>query len=85
MEITDEVRISMEDKLNTCPGFGVYTLFDASIDLDVEQDNIKVHLDEYETTIYDVTAYPDYDDEGEYITSVQTTDPEIHIYDFMCR
>ena len=80
-EITGDVRTSMEDRFSSCPGFGVYTLFDKSIDIDVQQDHIHNHLDEYETTTYDVTAYPDYSDGREYITSIWTTDPEIHIYD----
>ncbi len=76
-----EVTSDIKTHFNISPGFGVYTLFDSSIEIDIQQESILSYIDEYETTTYDVTAYPDYSDGGEYITMIWTTDPDVHIYD----
>lgn len=77
IEITSDIKT----QFNISPGFGVYTLYDLSIQIDIQQEHILSYIDEYETTTYDVTSYPDYSNGGEYITMIWTTDPEIHIYD----
>ena len=76
-------KVSMQHyELSTCtylPG-----LFGGSMHLDgryeaIEGNNGMLYEPEIHV-VYTVTAYPDYADGGQYITSIDITDPEIYVY-----
>lgn len=73
--VTEEIR----SKFNILEGFGAYKLIDPNVD--PYQDDINLYLLNHPTTYYQVSAYPDFVNGGSYITMIETSDPEIHIYD----
>jgi len=79
-ELLTVVTEEIESKFNVMEGFGVRILMDTNIDPD--NDNIDVYMLNNPTTYYYVTAYPDYMNGGSYVTKIETSDPEIYIYDF---
>ena len=74
-EVTEEIT----SEFSVMEGFGMRILVDSSLDPSI--DDISEYMDNNPTTYYHVTAYPDYMNGGSYITRIETSDPEIFLYD----
>ncbi|MFA7422632.1 MAG: hypothetical protein WCZ00_02735 [Acholeplasmataceae bacterium] len=74
-EVTEDIK----SEFTILDGFGVYMLVDPSINPD--EYDVLGFMEDNQTTYYHVTAYPDHIDGGEFITRIDTSDPNIYIYD----
>ncbi len=72
---TDEV----ESNFNVIEGFGKDIYVDPNAE--ISQSTMNEYMANNPTTYYEVTAYPDYTDSARYITSIETSDPDKHIYE----
>lgn len=77
--ILTEVTEDIKSKFSVIEGFGIYMLVDST--LNPYEDDIDLFMENNPTTYYHVTAYPDHLDSGEYITRIDTSDPDIYVYD----
>jgi hypothetical protein len=80
LELISEITDDIKNDYVIMEGFGEYTLL-GSFTGDPYEDDINVYLEENETTYYRITSYPDVMSGGHYVTSIETTDPDIDLYD----
>ncbi|MCF7931893.1 MAG: hypothetical protein K9K93_01875 [Acholeplasmataceae bacterium] len=78
-ELLTVVTDDIESRFSTMNGFGMRILVDATLDPQI--DDINDYMDNHPTTYYTVTAYPDDSDGGDFITRIETSDPDIYVYD----
>jgi len=74
-EVTDDIKSGF----SIAYGFGMYRLVDQSIENATIED-LAAYIIIHPTTFYTVTAYPDCSDGGDFITYIETTDPDIDLF-----